>query len=221
MEVIHCNNFEIVRFLNHPVPSNAYLVINNDSKECVVIDPGSKEQHEIKDFIVDNRLKLKFILLTHEHFDHCWGVNFLLNAFPAKLVASKACEDGIKRPLNYFNMLYFNSSELYKIDKVDLIVEDIFFRLDWGNTYFSFIESKGHTKGSVCISFNDFLFSGDTMIYKTNPVLKNKFGASFDELKQTIDTIYKKISFDSTVLPGHGDSFKLSEMNEFFNNYFK
>ena len=44
MEDILCNNIKVLRFDNVPVPSNTYLLVNETSKKCIVIDPGSKEQ---------------------------------------------------------------------------------------------------------------------------------------------------------------------------------
>lgn len=221
MEDIHFNKIELVRFINSPVPSNAYLIIDNTTGKCVVIDPGSRDQKDICDFLDKRELELDYIILTHEHFDHCWGVNYILHRFNAKVIATRACSEWIKIPMNYFSKLYFDSDETYSIEKVDIIVEDIDMRLDWGAYRFNFIEAKGHTDKSICISFENLLFSGDTMIYLTKPWLHKRFGASLNDYKASIKQIYANFKANTLVYPGHGNPFKLEDMKEFYTDYFK
>ena len=59
--------------------ANCYLLIN-DSKECIAIDFG-KEDEQVVNYIKENNLKLEAVLLTHGHFDHIKGVDYLLNNF--------------------------------------------------------------------------------------------------------------------------------------------
>ena len=125
MEDILCNNIKVLRFINSPVPSNAYLLIDGTGTHCIVIDPGSKHQVDICDSIKSKNLHLDYIILTHEHFDHCWGVNTLLESFNAEVVTTKLCAEWVLTPMNYFNKLYFDSDEMYSINKVDIIAENV------------------------------------------------------------------------------------------------
>ena len=52
-----------------PLATNCYIVYDDKSKEAIVIDPGY-EDDDIVEFIEKNELKLKYIYLTHCHFDH-------------------------------------------------------------------------------------------------------------------------------------------------------
>ena len=49
--------------------TNCYVVINEASLECVVIDPGD-ESNTILDYMESNHLRCRAILLTHGHYDH-------------------------------------------------------------------------------------------------------------------------------------------------------
>lgn len=220
MADILCNNLEVVRFVNVPVPSNAFLVVCKEQKRCIAIDPGSKEQYDIRDYICKNGYSLDYIVLTHEHFDHCWGVNSLLDVFDAKVVASRLCSEWVMTPMNYFNKLYFNSEEMYSVRRIDILVEDINMRLDWCDNEITFIDAKGHTNRGICISMANAIFSGDTMIYNTKPFLKKKYGASIVELKDTIERIYASLDKDTIVYPGHGECFRLEMMKQFYIDYF-
>lgn len=220
MADILCNNLEVIRFINNPVPSNAFLIACKKQKRCIVIDPGSKDQKDIRDYICENGYRLDYILLSHEHFDHCWGVNSLLADFDAKVVATKLCSEWIKTPMNYFNKLYFNSDKMFSVDRVDLFAEDIDWRLEWCGFEIGLVDSKGHTNRGMCISIENALFSGDTMIYNTKPFLKKKYGASVDDLRKTIDYIYASFSKETLVYPGHGECFRLDDMKQFYREYF-
>ena len=219
MEDILCNKVRVLRYVNTPVPSNTYLLV--DEKHCMVIDPGSKEQANVRDYILEHGLILDYIILTHEHFDHCWGVNYLLEHFPsAQLVTTRRCAEWVEKPWNYFNQLYYNSDETYQIEKVNVIVEEIGWRMMWGDVLIVFINTPGHSDKGMCIEINGSLFTGDTILYRTKPFIKKKYGASKDELKQSIEKIYHSYTGNTKVYPGHGEPFALKETEEFYNQYF-
>lgn len=206
-------------FINTPVPSNTFLLIN-EAGHCVVIDPGTKEQTDLLEYIQSHGLTLDYIILTHEHFDHCWGVNYLLETFPAKVVATQLCAEWVETPMNYFNQLYYNSDVMYQIKKIDIIVEEIGWKLMWGEILVVFINTPGHTNKGMCIEIGKCLFTGDTLLYRTKPFIKKRYGGSLLELKTSIENIYNSYSGDTKVFPGHGDPFLLKETKEFYYKYF-
>jgi glyoxylase-like metal-dependent hydrolase (beta-lactamase superfamily II) len=202
------------------VPSNTYLLIDAQGRHCIVIDPGSREQTNVREFIQTNRLSLDYIILTHEHFDHCWGVNYLLDAFPAKVVATRLCAEWVQTPLNYFNQLYYNSDDMYQIKCVDILVEDIAYKIVWEGTAIKFIKTPGHTNKGMCIEIGGCLFTGDTLLCRTKPFLKKRYGASKEDLRVSVDSIYQNFSGETKIYPGHGEPFLLRETEEFYKQYF-
>ena len=218
MEDILCNNIKVKRFVNTPVPSNTFLLINGN--HCLVIDPGSKVQSTVRKYIQMHALTLDFIILTHEHFDHCWGVNYLLETFPAKVVATKLCAEWVKTPLNYFNQMYYNSDEMYQIKRVDILVEDVSYMIMWGDTPIAFVKTPGHTDKGMCVEIGGCLFTGDTLLNRTKPFLKKRYGASKEQLKESIERIYMTYSGNTKVYPGHGEVFELRETEEFYKQFF-
>ena len=221
MEDILCNNIKVLRFVNTPVPSVTYLLVNENKKRCIVIDPGSKEQNDIRDYMQKNELTLDYILLTHEHFDHCWGVNYLKKYFPqARIVATRLCAEWVLKPWNYFNKLYYNSDEYYQIKHVDLLVEDVGGRINWEDTLVMFIPTPGHTDKGVCITIGGKLFTGDTLLYKTRPYIKKRYGGSLVDLRSSINMIYSMFSPHTKIYPGHGFPFLLEETKSFYIDFF-
>ena len=76
----------IKKFVFNPFQENTYI-LHDDTGECVIIDPGCYESHEmnaLEDYISDNNLKPVKLLYTHCHVDHILGNNFVCktHSFP-------------------------------------------------------------------------------------------------------------------------------------------
>ena len=56
------------------IGTNCYLVINEETKESVMVDPGAYPA-KVKNAVKEQGLKLKAVLLTHAHFDHIMGLS--------------------------------------------------------------------------------------------------------------------------------------------------
>lgn len=210
----------IKQFVNSPVPSNTYLISIENTSSCIVIDPGSKEEADLLSYIREKGLTVEYIILTHEHFDHCWGVNELIEKTGAKVVCSHNCADKVKQPSNYFNKFYFNSEEEYCVNRVDLTIEDLGNVLKWHGVDINFMETKGHSPGSMCINIRNVLFTGDTLLLNTKPVLLKRLGSSKVDYEESVARIFSSFPGEMTVFPGHGEKFRLLESVSFYNDYF-
>ena len=211
---------EIKRFINSPVPSNTYLIKVEGTSSCIVIDPGSKEAPELMAYIIEKGLTVNYIILTHEHFDHCWGVNKLLEKTEAKVVCMQNCKDKVIQPSNYFNKFYFNSEEEYSVNRVDIVAEDLEYALNWNGTNIRFIETKGHSPGGMCISIENSLFTGDTLLLNTKPVLLKRLGSSKVDYKESVMRIFSSFRDTTKIYPGHGEIFLLKEALPYYNFFF-
>lgn len=148
-------------------------------------------------------------------------MNYLLAAFPAKVVATQKCAQWVQTPMNYFNQFYYNSDEMYQIKKVDIVVEEIGEKMMWGNTPVLLIKTPGHTDKSMCVKIGGCLFTGDTLLYRTNPSIKKRYGGSKSELKNSIDNIFNSFSGETKVFPGHGLPFVLKDAKSFYLDFFQ
>ena len=83
-----------------------------------------------------------------------------------------------------------------------------------------YVKTPGHTDKGMCVEIGGCLFTGDTVLYRTKPFLKKRYGASKEELKQSIEYIYQTYSGETKVYPGHGEPFKLEDTEEFYKHYF-
>ena len=65
-----------------PLENNVYVVFDDETLEAVVIDPSIGTE-SVFSFIQSKKLSVKQILITHAHFDHFYGVPYLLKMMPA------------------------------------------------------------------------------------------------------------------------------------------
>lgn len=201
---------KIERFINELMSSNCFVVWDDETHRCVIIDPASEKALKELSFIESHSLVLDYILLTHEHTDHTWGVNALLDAHKnSKVVCSEKCKLGLPEAgTTYFRFYYDDPNYSYIVKRVDFVAEDIDFKLKWNGTTIQFYLTPGHSFGSMCIRLNDTLFSGDT-IMQSKPFI-NKRNGSFELYKKSISEIIKVLPQDLLVYPGHGEIFPLS-----------
>lgn len=196
--------------------SNCYIVWDDVSMNAIVIDPASENSLKEIDFITKNNLKLEYILLTHEHTDHTWGVNALLDQYEVKVICSENCKLNLPKAGNsYFRLYYERKDYDYSVRKVDQTVESLNYLLIWNNYVIRFIPTPGHSIGSMCIDINGHLFTGDTLMqYK---VYINKKNGNLNLYKNSIETIVDLYPKNTIIYPGHGDKFLLQDKDKILN----
>jgi len=212
---------EVYCLVNKPVPSNTYVLFDkNINNSCVIIDPGTKECTELFKLLSKYDLSPSYILLTHEHFDHIWGVNTIKERYNSKVICSKKCAEKIGIPQNYYNLLYFGSKEDYSINMVDAFVEDLHCGLVINTLKFNFVFTPGHSSSSICISINNILFTGDTIMKGYKPLILKRHEGSKSEYKESVLKVFNDFQPDTIIYPGHGDKFLLKEVEQYYKDYF-
>ena len=201
----------IERFINDLMSSNCYLVVDEASKHCICIDPASEKSLREIDFIETNRLTLDYILLTHEHTDHTWGCNTLVERFGAKVVCSEVCKQNLAKEFQAYFLLYYDNPDYhYTVCNVDLTTEELGDKMVWEGYSVRFLYTPGHSMGSISILIEGMLFTGDTWM-QFKPYI-NKRNGSRVAYKKSLEML-KKIAQKNnlTIFPGHGDKFKHCE----------
>ena len=64
---------KIARFIFNPFSENTYILCDDEQKEAAIVDPGMESEADVTrvaDFLKENGLSLKMVLLTHQHVDH-------------------------------------------------------------------------------------------------------------------------------------------------------
>ena len=200
----------VKRFVNELMSSNCYLVVDEASKHCICIDPASEKSLREIEYIEKNGLTLDSIILTHEHTDHTWGVNALVEKFGAQVICSEVCKQNLAKEFQAYFLLYFDDPDYhYTVCKIDMTTEEMDNHLVWQGYMIEFINTPGHSMGSICILMDGKLFTGDT-IMQAKPYI-NKRNGSKDAFKKSIRAILGRFGQDQYVFPGHGGVFRLSD----------
>lgn len=204
-------SLEIKQLENELMKSNCFIITDWTSHRCVMIDPGSEKSEREIEYIESNHLRLDYIMLTHEHTDHTWGVNALKIRYPeSKIVCSELCEKYAKKSSKAYFLFYFDKKG-YRYDLMpgDIIIKSDNDTIAWNSFLFSFVMTPGHSRGSMCIGLNGILFTGDT-IMPFSPHL-NKRDSNREEWEKSIDHILSKYPKDMVIYPGHGDIISLGD----------
>ena len=202
---------KIERFVNELMTSNCYVVYDEDTKRCLVIDPGSEKSLREIEFIEKNNLTLDLIIITHEHTDHNWGVNALRDYFTSsKLVCSESCNNNVKKTNRIYFLFYYDDPDYrYEIAPADIMISNDVESLTWDDYSLQFILTPGHSKGGMCISINKMIFTGDT-IMPFKPYFNGR-DSNEDDWKASITKVESLAPEDMVIYPGHGDILKLKD----------
>lgn len=184
--------------------TNCYVVSNEETLECVVIDPGD-ESNVVLNYLEDNKLKCQAIFLTHGHFDHVGAVEAIFEELgvPVYISSLDQAKEGDDRRV-YFTM----PSGIINYEDGDVI--------EIAGLSFKIIATPGHTPGGVTIICQDALFTGDTLFRGSCGRVDLPGGSIQDELLSL-----KRLCMlpgDYEVYPGHMDSTTL-ERERLFNYY--
>ena len=200
----------VKRFVNNPVPSNCYVVsLSEFDGDSVIIDPGSIDNNELLSFLTSRRLTPKYIILTHEHFDHAWGVNELVEKYSVPVVCSELCSQNIKDEwLNCFAQ--YDDNTQFVIKSKTISIESLQYKCSLIGGLFSFLKTPGHTDASMCVIAEKYLFTGDTLIHNLKTVTKLPTG-DWGKLRDSIMMLREMKGMGRTVCPGHGEMFEFDK----------
>ncbi len=202
--------FEIHTYFSEDTHSNTYLLVDSESKEAAVVDPS----HMPSVFDVDlSTLNIKYILLTHAHFDHMFKLDKYVRDYGAKVCVhafdAEFLSDADKNCSTYFmpEDLTWNDADITFEEGQKFCI---------GQTEITAIHTPGHTPGSVCFICGDALFSGDTLFYGSRGRTDFPGGNDFS-MRYSLERL-KNIDKNYTVYCGHGQQTTLDREKK-FNNY--
>lgn len=188
------------------VGTNCYFAVNEDTKECLIIDPGDNAGM-LAGKITDGGYTPVAILLTHGHFDHIMGVEGLRARFHIPVYVHEDDADMIEHPqLNAGAMIGASVSV-----RADQTVKDGDV-LNLAGMEIHVMHTPGHTPGGVCYYFpkEEVVFSGDTLF--CGSVGRTDLpGGSMSALIRSIREKVLKLPDLTIVYTGHGEPTKIGD----------
>ncbi len=184
--------------------TNTYIVTDTDTNECIVIDPACEDK-SILDAVEDKTVK--YILLTHGHFDHIGGANMVKDKTGAPISIYEDEYSQIEHPDNVAALVGMSDCNYKKIN-IEILLKDEE-RIPFGNEIIRVLHTPGHTLGGACYVFENsrIIFSGDTLFRLSTGRTDLPGGDARTELRSL-----KRISNlegDYKVYCGHGESTSL------------
>lgn len=192
---------QILKDGNNPINTNSYLIYDEESKDAYIIDAPTKTKPFI-DKIEKLNLNVKYLLLTHGHWDHIYHVDFWRENYGAKIVAHKLTKD-------YLHDISLNASGTYIPEMTT--DADIYLDGDFGEfEIFKYISTPGHSYDSISIILGNIIFCGD-LIFKRSIGRTDLKGCNQRDLIESIRNKIYKFSDDIKLLPGHGENTTVGE----------
>ncbi len=218
-------NVEFYHFISAEIKSNMFIFLHGG--EAVIIDPHY--QSSALNLLQKNKIKKTFILLTHEHPDHTYGLPYLKDFLDCTIVCHTQADLFISakennRPL-LITFILAQQDEMFGSHLVKDFMEtyreyayhaditfDTEYTFHWNDIIFHFISTPGHSPGSCCILVNDELIvTGDSLL-SGYPVITRFPGGSTKDYQEKTLPYLKSLNKELIVLPGHGKICKLSEI---------
>lgn len=164
IEVGHLDNF-------------SYIIGDEETHFGAIVDPGFDIENIIN-LALQLKVKIKYIINTHEHSDHISGNTDLVIKTGAKIIAHK-------------------DADIFK----DIIIEDGDI-IKIGNIKIKIIHTPGHSPGSICLLVENKLITGDTLFVGECGRIDLPGGNAEDLYHSFFDKILK-LENNIEVYPGH------------------
>ena len=188
-------------FVTGMLDNNNYLLIDEDSKEAVLVD-CSEYLPEINDVLAKYSANLKYVLITHGHFDHILGINNLKKDFSKSQIIAPIEDKDLIEEVETFVDRFIGGLGKVEVPNIDRYVSEDD-ELCLGKNEIKIISTPGHTKGGVCYFVDDKIFSGDT-IFLESVGRTDLPGGNFEQIKHSVEKVLNMFESSVEIYPGHG-----------------
>lgn len=214
-----------LRFIRYVLPySNSNMYVGIENRNALVIDPNISD--DALRYLERNNVKRATVLLTHEHYDHTSGLTWLMSHVDCTVICHEQTAVSLKNGKNNRPLIIASNrmgtgstkeaKKLVRSLPQGYICEpDITFTEEysfgWEDHRIKMLYCPGHSPGSCCIEIdNDTVATGDSLILNTPVITKFPGGSEEEYLNKTLPYL-EKISDDTLILPGHGETFYMKE----------
>ena len=196
---------KIKGFTFNPFFENTFIIWNESSRECAIVDPGMsepREEEEVNSFVKSNSLIVKYLINTHCHIDHVLGVSFVKKEYnPVYFIPEK-------------DLLLFENAEtqaqmfevsINKLPKPDKYLSESE-KINLGKESITNLFTPGHTPGEFSLYAEDseFCITGD-VLFRESIGRTDLLGGDYNTLIDSIKTKLFTLPDEVVIYPGHGE----------------
>ena len=190
--------------------SNTYLVYDDDSREAMIVDLGNPPS-EVVAVAKDMHLEVRYLVLTHAHFDHAEYIEKYRQAFPLARVVAHEREVAVMVNGEANVSIYFGEPKDYGYPDMTVRHGET---ITLGYLKFRVIHTPGHTPGSICLySLTEgVMYTGDTLFRGGRGRCDVKYGSEWE----MADSLKRLFAMDDNIVffPGHSVSSTIGRERE-------
>lgn len=189
-----------MRYVSFPLgmyQTNAYVLLDDDKKEAMIVDPGYQPQPVLEAIAGYHVVR---ILLTHAHLDHIGGLQQVKDVTNAPIYMHENEKDWLTNP-------EYNGSKFANLGVISGPEADFYLT---ENDMISFagqsirpIFTPGHTPGHLAFYWNGYVLAGDALFHGSIG-RTDLYGGDYDTLVRSIQQKLYTLPDDTVVLAGHG-----------------
>lgn len=233
------DKMNVITLVLGPVSTNCYLVCNQHTKECIIIDPAAETNVIIKT-AEELEVLPKAVFLTHGHYDHIGAAEEIKEHFHIKIYANELEQEVLVN--SYKNLSEIMGNKVLSIQADEYLTDGQVLTI--AGFRIRAISTPGHTRGGMCyhvslgsvslgsvslenVPFNESsinedsskkeeaVFSGDTLFRES--VGRYDFPTSdgnalFRSIKEKLLCLEEGLK----VYPGHGPATSIGEEKPHF-----
>lgn len=203
-------------FVFNPFGENTYVIHDDQTRECVIIDPGCAspaEEERLFGFLDSHQLKPLRVINTHGHVDHVVGNNAVKRRYGIPVAAHPDTHSDIIQAKRQAVWLGFQPIGDIDLPDADLYDDD---EIRIGESILEVICTPGHAKGSISLyaPVEGWVFTGDAL-FSRSVGRTDLPGGDFEELRESIRSRLFTLPDDTEVFCGHGESTTIGEEKDF------
>lgn len=179
---------------------NCYIVYDEDTHEGAVIDPGGEDSAEaIAARCNTLGVNVKYILLTHAHFDHILSLEALRKKLGVPVAIHKDDAEALTDPTLTYMAQFGGVNQ--DISPAEVLLDEGS-TITLGKHTLTVMHTPGHTMGSVCYNSDAIIFTGDTL-FGGSIGRCDLYGGDEDAIEESLKRLIR-LEGDYKLYPGHG-----------------
>lgn len=207
-------SLRIESFVAGPIDTNAYLVIDEQSKDALVIDAPIDVAERITNAVESFGVTIRQIVITHTHWDHIGDAAKLHELTGAPILAHPLARAGLEQPGSPLGDLPFEIAPATpdgSIEDGDVV--------KLGGHDFTVMHLPGHDPAHIALySEPDLVFLGGDVLFPNGHGRTDIEGASDDQMAESLARL-AILPPDVTVYPGHGLTTTIGQEEQWLKAY--